>query len=158
MLDLSIFRPTLARAALPLCGVRPSVRILLGNPLAPSQKRDSTCLNRYESSYPTLKEALEETYTGDSTAVDEDGKEEILMRVVVVGGGEEEGDFLKNLSEKGAGKLVDGLYALWDPRQERARAEAFCRRVESGVSGISPCVCPCVPFPSPLPESCETKR
>lgn len=49
--------------------------------------------------------------------MNEDGKEEILMRVVVVGGGEEEGKFLKNLSEKGAGKLVDGLYALWDPRQ-----------------------------------------
>lgn len=39
------------------------------------------------------------------------------MRVVVVGGGDEEGDFLKNLSDKGAGKLVDGLYALWDPRR-----------------------------------------
>lgn len=58
-----------------------------------------------------------ETYTGDSTASKDEGKEEILMRVVVVGGGEEEGQFLKNLSEKGAGELVDGLYALWDPRQ-----------------------------------------
>lgn len=37
------------------------------------------------------------------------------MRVVVVGGGEEEGQFMKNLSDKGAGTLVDGLYSLWDP-------------------------------------------
>lgn len=43
------------------------------------------------------------------------------MRVVVVGAGEEEGQFLKNLSEKGAGKLVDGLYALWDPRYAAQR-------------------------------------
>eukprot|EP00903_Cladosiphon_okamuranus_P008445 g8114.t1 len=70
----------------------------------------------YESSYPTLQDSLKEAYTGDSTA-NEDGKEEILMRVVVVGGREEEGEFLRNLSEKGAGKLVDGLYALWDPRE-----------------------------------------
>lgn len=76
-----------------------------------------TAIDRYESSYPTLKDSLKENYTGDSTVVNEDGKEEILMRVMVVGGGEEEGEFLKNLSEKGAGKLVDGLYALWDPRQ-----------------------------------------
>ncbi|CAM9708179.1 unnamed protein product [Ectocarpus sp. 13 AM-2016] len=71
----------------------------------------------YESSYPTLKESLKEGYTGDSTAVGEDGKEDVLMRVVVVGGRETEGEFLKTLAEKGRGKLVDGLYALWDPRE-----------------------------------------
>lgn len=58
--------------------------------------------------------------------MDEDGKVETLMRVVVVGGGEEEGEFLKNLSEKGAGKLVDGLYALWDPRQVYGRERKIC--------------------------------
>lgn len=61
--------------------------------------------------------------------VNEDAKEEILMRVVVVGGGEEEGKFLKNLSEKGAGKLVDGLYALWDPRQVQFKRDKVCCRV-----------------------------
>ncbi|CAM9941599.1 unnamed protein product [Scytosiphon promiscuus] len=72
----------------------------------------------YESSYSPLGESQEpETYNGDSIVASEGSKEEILMRVVVVGGGEEEGKFLKSLSEKGAGKLVDGLYALWDPRE-----------------------------------------
>ncbi|CAB1104414.1 unnamed protein product [Ectocarpus sp. CCAP 1310/34] len=71
----------------------------------------------YESSYPTLEESLKEGYTGDSTVIGEDGKEEVLMRVVVVGGREAEGEFLKNLAEKGRGELVDGLYALWDPTE-----------------------------------------
>lgn len=77
-------------------------------------------LYRYDSSFPSVEESLAVKHTGDSTVVNEQGKEEILMRVVVVGGGEEEGKFVKNLSEKGAGTLVDGLYVLWDPRWVRA--------------------------------------
>lgn len=50
------------------------------------------------------------------------------MRVVVVGGREKEGEFLKNLSEKGRGKLVDGLYALWDPRCVSERKSSCSRR------------------------------
>lgn len=57
-----------------------------------------------------------EKYTGNSMAANEEGKEDILLRVMIIGGDEEEGQFLKMLSEKGAGKLVEGLYVLWDLR------------------------------------------
>lgn len=50
------------------------------------------------------------------------------MRVVVVGGREAEGEFLKNLAEKGRGKLVDGLYALWDPRCVSEKDSSCSRR------------------------------
>lgn len=70
--------------------------------------------HRYDSSFSSLEDSLAQGYSGVSK-VTEDGKEKVLMRVVVVGGGEEEGQFVKNLSEKGAGTLVDGLYVLWDP-------------------------------------------
>lgn len=46
-----------------------------------------------------------------------DGGKEILMRVVIVGAGEEEGQFVKMLSQKGEGKMVGGMYLVWDPRQ-----------------------------------------
>lgn len=71
----------------------------------------------YDSAFPTLEESLAEDYTGESTVVNENGEEEILMRVVIVGAGEEEGRFVKALSEKGEGKLVGGMYLVWDPRQ-----------------------------------------
>lgn len=78
-------------------------------------------MHSYDSAYPPLEESLAQNYTGDSTVINEDGTEEVLMRVVILGGGDEEGQFVKNLSEKGAGKLVDGLYVLWDPRQANGR-------------------------------------
>ncbi|CAN0172893.1 unnamed protein product [Ascophyllum nodosum] len=77
----------------------------------------------YESAFPTLEESLAQDYTGENTVTNKDGGKEILMRVVIVGAGEEEGQFVKMLSQKGEGKMVGGMYLVWDPRASEASEE-----------------------------------
>lgn len=48
--------------------------------------------------------------------VDDNETKVMLLRILVYGAGKAEEKFLKNLSSKAAGKLVSGLYVLWDPK------------------------------------------
>lgn len=82
-------------------------------------------------------------YTGDAMFTNDEDQEEILMRVMIVGAGEQEGQFVKNLSEKGSTTLVSGLYTLWDPRCEEGYNKR--KRLKWGGPGTG-CSTPCLIF------------
>lgn len=71
---------------------------------------------RYDGAFEPIDAPGRLEQTENPVVVGEDGKEAILLRVVLVGGGDAEGTFLKRLSDQAVGKLVSGLYVLWDPR------------------------------------------